>query len=112
MRRIITRSLHFTGGLLLALLLLPSCATVNLHSTPSVQSFQSPQLYYSQKATDSGQPGLRVMTLNVAHGRGTGFHQLLQHPDETRKNLDKIVTLLKDTAPDIIALQEADSTLR
>ena len=48
------------------------------------------------------------MTLNVAHGRGTGFHQLLQHPDETRENLDNIATLLKDTAPDIIALQEAD----
>ena len=107
MRRIFTRSLQFTGGLLLLLLLLSSCATVNLHSTPSVQSFQGPQPY-GQKAKDSDQPGLRVMTLNVAHGRGTGFHQLLQHPDETRENLDNIATLLKDTAPDIIALQEAD----
>jgi len=107
MRRIFTRSLHFTGGLLLLLLLLPSCATVNLHSTPSVQSLQGAQPY-GQKAKDSEQPGLKVMTLNVAHGRGTGFHQLLQHPDETRENLDNIATLLKDTAPDIIALQEAD----
>ena len=48
------------------------------------------------------------MTLNVAHGRGTSFHQMLQHSDETLRNLDNIATLLKDTAPDIIALQEAD----
>ena len=34
--------------------------------------------------------GLRVMTLNVAHGRGTSFHQLLLHSAEIVKNVDRI----------------------
>lgn len=48
------------------------------------------------------------MTLNVAHGRGTSFHQLLQHSNETVRNLDSINTLLKQATPDIIAFQEID----
>jgi endonuclease/exonuclease/phosphatase family metal-dependent hydrolase len=48
------------------------------------------------------------MTLNIAHGRGTGFHQMLQHSDKTRNNLDKLATLLNHTSPDIVALQEVD----
>lgn len=48
------------------------------------------------------------MTLNVAHGRGTSFHQMLQYSDVTLDNLDRIAMLLNETAPDIIALQEAD----
>ncbi len=107
MRRAFFRGLRFTGGLLLLILLLPSCATTILNATPAVQSYQGAQIH-EQKPEDANQPGLKVMTLNVAHGRGTGFHQMLQHPDETRKNLDNVATLLTDTAPDIIALQEVD----
>jgi len=56
----------------------------------------------------SDKHGLKVMTLNVAHGRGTGFHQMLQYSDETVKNLDRISILLNQVAPDVIALQEVD----
>jgi endonuclease/exonuclease/phosphatase family metal-dependent hydrolase len=49
------------------------------------------------------------MTLNIAHGRGTGFHQLFLHPEQTRENLDNVARLLNNAAPDIIALQEADA---
>jgi endonuclease/exonuclease/phosphatase family metal-dependent hydrolase len=108
MRRTLIRGFHFTGALLLLILLLPSCATTNLHSTPAVQSYQGLQTH-EQKPQDSDRPDLSVMTLNVAHGRGTGFHQMLQYSDETRKNLDNVATLLNDNAPDIVALQEVDS---
>jgi len=106
MSRAFIKGLYVTGGLLL-ILLLPSCATTNLHSTPPVQSYQDLQGLEKNLQT-SDQPALKVMTLNVAHGRGTSFHQLLQYSDETVENLDKISALLNDTTPDIIALQEVD----
>jgi endonuclease/exonuclease/phosphatase family metal-dependent hydrolase len=48
------------------------------------------------------------MTLNVAHGRGASFHQLLQHSAKIVKNLDSINKLLNQAAPDIVAFQEID----
>ncbi len=52
--------------------------------------------------------GLRVMTLNMAHARGTGINQMLQGSDQARLNLNNIVLLLKQERPDIVSLQEAD----
>ncbi len=51
---------------------------------------------------------LTVMTLNLAHGRGTAFSQLLQTGAATRENLTRVAGLLKTHAADIVALQEAD----
>jgi endonuclease/exonuclease/phosphatase family metal-dependent hydrolase len=48
------------------------------------------------------------MTLNIAHGRGDSFHQLLQRSATTVANLDAIATLLRDSGADVVALQEAD----
>ena len=48
------------------------------------------------------------MTLNIAHGRGDSFHQLLQRTATTVTNLDGIAALLKDSGADVVALQEAD----
>jgi endonuclease/exonuclease/phosphatase family metal-dependent hydrolase len=107
MIRVFVRGVYFSGGLLLLSLLLPSCATLDLNSTPPVRSYQDIAIPDGQ-AKASEESGLKVMTLNMAHGRGTGFHQLLQYSEETLKNLDNIATLLSDTAPDVIALQEAD----
>lgn len=93
----------FISGLLL-MVLLSSCATTDLHSTPSVQSYQG-----SKGELSSIDPSrLKVMTLNIAHGRGTSFHQMLQYSDETKKNLDDIAMLLTNTEADVVALQEAD----
>jgi endonuclease/exonuclease/phosphatase family metal-dependent hydrolase len=107
MRRVFNISIYCTGGLLLLVLLLPSCATTQLHSTPPVHYYQNSSIP-SHADRYSNEHGLKVMTLNVAHGRGTGFHQLLQHSDETVKNLDSINKLLNQAAPDIVALQEID----
>ncbi len=51
---------------------------------------------------------LRVMTLNVAHGRKDGANQLLQHSRSIRANLDEVALLLRREQPDIVALQEID----
>ena len=107
MRRFFNISIYCTGGLLLLFLLLPSCATTELHSTPSVHYHDDSSTPH-QGERHSDEYGLKVMTLNVAHGRGTSFHQLLQHSDEIVKNLDSINMLLKQVAPDIVAFQEID----
>ena len=89
---------------LLGGLLLPGCATLHLDTTPPVQS-------YSTQATgaDEEHDGrLRIMTVNIAHGRGESFHQLLQDTDTTVANLDSIARLLRCSGVDIVALQEAD----
>jgi len=95
------------GGLLLLSLLLQSCATSNLHSTPIVQSYQNPNSGVSG-FDENSESALTVMTLNIAHGRGDSFHQLLQRSDTTLANLGTIAALLKTTDADIVALQEAD----
>lgn len=48
------------------------------------------------------------MTLNIAHGRGESFHQLLQDTATTRVNLDRIAALLRHSDAHVVALQEAD----
>ena len=108
MRRVFNISISYTGALLLLTMLLPSCATTQLHSTPPVHYDQNSSIP-DHADQDSNEHGLRVMTLNVAHGRGTSFHQLLQHSAKIVKNLDRINELLNQAAPDIVAFQEIDA---
>jgi endonuclease/exonuclease/phosphatase family metal-dependent hydrolase len=51
---------------------------------------------------------LRVLSLNVAHGRSNGVHQLLQRPGHRERTLASIGALFERERPDIVALQEAD----
>ena len=51
---------------------------------------------------------LKIITLNVAHGRSDGRHQSLLRTKTIRKNLDRIARALVREAPDVVALQEAD----
>lgn len=51
---------------------------------------------------------LRVLTLNLAHGRGSGRHQMLQPTKRIRSHLDVTARLLARVRPDVVALQEAD----
>jgi endonuclease/exonuclease/phosphatase family metal-dependent hydrolase len=107
MNRLFTRVLFLSAGLLLSSLVLHGCATTRLDSTPAVQSYQ---IVPDQVpgAADARDGRLRIMTLNVAHGRGDSFHQLLQRSSTTLVNLDAISVLLKDSGADVVALQEAD----
>lgn len=51
---------------------------------------------------------LTVMTLNLAHGRSTGFHQLLTSKKRLRANLEAVAQVMNREGPDVIAVQEAD----
>lgn len=96
-----------SAGLLLTIQILQGCATTSLVSTPSVQSYQITSDRVS--GVGDGHDGrLRIMSLNIAHGRGDSFHQLLQQSATTLANLNAIAVLLKDSGADVVALQEAD----
>jgi len=51
---------------------------------------------------------LKVMTLNLAHGRKDGWHQIFQSPATIKSNLTEIATVLRREQPQVVALQEAD----
>jgi len=55
---------------------------------------------------------LKVLTLNVAHGRKDGFNQLFLSKQTIQQNLSEISTVLEQTDADIVALQEADGPSR
>jgi endonuclease/exonuclease/phosphatase family metal-dependent hydrolase len=51
---------------------------------------------------------LRLLTLNVAHGRRTGPHQALLRNLVLERNLRDIALAVRRLGPDVVALQEAD----
>lgn len=54
-------------------------------------------------------PSLRVVTLNMAHGRKDGRNQMLLKGETIRNNLLELAELLDRAEADVIALQEADA---
>lgn len=50
-----------------------------------------------------------LLSLNVAHGRGTALNQLLVSGNGHRDNLDRIAEILLRSEADVVALQEADA---
>jgi endonuclease/exonuclease/phosphatase family metal-dependent hydrolase len=88
-------------------LLLAACATSGERAIPAIGSI-SPQLRLESVAAVSGPDELTVMTMNIAHARRDGFHQLFQSTTTAIDNLNAIGALLAQQAPDIVALQEAD----
>lgn len=57
-------------------------------------------------------PRLRLVTFNIAHGRGLNPIQGLTSPRKLRLNLRRIADLLERLAPDVVALQEIDERSR
>ena len=55
---------------------------------------------------------LKVMTLNLAHGRKDSMNQLLLSKDSIRSNLVDIAVVLQQQQADVVALQEADAPSR
>lgn len=51
---------------------------------------------------------LRVLSLNVAHGRADGIHQLFQHAGHRERTLSRIAALFEREQPDVVAVQEID----
>lgn len=52
---------------------------------------------------------IKVMTLNLAHGRSDGKSQLLQNIDQIKNNLTEVAKTIQKYAPDVVSLQEADA---
>lgn len=52
---------------------------------------------------------LRVLTLNIAHGRGLSPYQGLHSAGVIERNLQRIEQLLQREQPEIVALQEVDA---
>jgi endonuclease/exonuclease/phosphatase family metal-dependent hydrolase len=55
---------------------------------------------------------LRVLTLNVAHGRKDALNQVLLGREAVERNLAEVAALLRDAGADVVALQEADGPSR
>lgn len=98
----------------IALLLLGILAIVGLYTVPRLITGES---YEPLSRNDSAAPEsnpkraeatLTVMTANLAHGRGTGRHQMFLRKKTIRGNLDRVAAVFKREAPDVVALQEAD----
>lgn len=52
---------------------------------------------------------IKLMTFNMAHGRGIGLHQGLSKNRSILRNLERIATLIRDSDVDVVALQEVDT---
>ncbi len=57
-------------------------------------------------------PTVKLMTLNISHGRGTSWNQMFVSGKQIHENLDDIAKLLREVDADIVALQEADAASR
>jgi endonuclease/exonuclease/phosphatase family metal-dependent hydrolase len=91
--------------LVLAIVVFPACSSLEPISQAQIITHVTNDAASPETGRDAG---LRVMTLNMAHARGTGINQMLQGSDQARLNLNNIVVLLKQERPDIVSLQEAD----
>ncbi|MHC4204014.1 MAG: endonuclease/exonuclease/phosphatase family protein [Planctomycetota bacterium] len=94
--------------LLLALTIVPGCTTVDAESIPEIVSLAAP----GESCFDSDTEILKVMTLNLGHGKGRGIIQELVSNNRTRKNLDEIAGVLARERPHVAAFQEADIKAR
>ncbi len=53
---------------------------------------------------------IKLMTFNIAHGRGLSLYQGFSSAKGISKNLDRIAHIIRNEQPDIVALQEIDSS--
>jgi endonuclease/exonuclease/phosphatase family metal-dependent hydrolase len=68
-----------------------------------------PSTFIQKKGeTISDKNSMKVMTLNIGHGRKLGPNQIFQPSASIEANLDDIARVLRRERPDVIALQEAD----
>ena len=90
------------GSTLTIVLVVPGCMGGESVSSPAVVN-------HGPARAPARRWALKVMTLNVAHGRGDGAHQALRKTATIRSNLDDIGAVILRVAPDVVALQEADA---
>ncbi len=102
----------FTSLLLLTSLLMACTTSVrNHHGRASGASFP-PDERVAYELPSSSNGTLRILTLNIAHGRNQAVNQVFLEKQAIEQNLESIAVLFRDTAADVIALQEADGPSR
>lgn len=95
------------------LVMLMGCSVTSATVEPRTQFVASTKSSITGAAEGQVFAGtLKVLTLNVAHGRKEGFNQLFQSEQRIRRNLADVAAILKQTGADIVALQEADGPSR
>ncbi|MDH3589087.1 MAG: endonuclease/exonuclease/phosphatase family protein [Gammaproteobacteria bacterium] len=92
---------------LVAVALACGCAGIERRVVPVVQETGYQQAFDFQPVSLRN-TYLTVATLNVAHGRRDGIHQLFQGTRRHLRNLDAISMVLSRERPHVAALQEAD----
>lgn len=55
-------------------------------------------------------PNFRLMTLNIAHGRGLSLYQGFHSLRGIQKNLQRIAATIREAGPDVVAMQEVDES--
>jgi endonuclease/exonuclease/phosphatase family metal-dependent hydrolase len=98
----------------MAITTLAGCA---LFSTPLPTEQRTSEIEVERTIASDGttfpqaadRPSLRLLSLNLAHGRKDSFSQIFVSETQIRRNLAEIVEFLKRENADIVTLQEADS---
>ncbi|MEM1182161.1 MAG: CBS domain-containing protein [Acidobacteriota bacterium] len=68
----------------------------------------SSHLVATSEVPPRSEDAVRLLSLNVAHGRRTAAHQTLVDAGQARRNVLEVGRVLRQVGPDVIALQEAD----
>ena len=89
------------------LILLQACTATESRYQPETRVVPGASFTFSASPVQA-KGVLRVMSLNMAHSRGEGFHQALQKTSTAFDNLEAILEMLREYRPDVVALQEAD----
>jgi len=99
--------------LCLLMSLLMSCSTggISHHRLAEGDSFPPDrETAFEPAPGDAGT--LKILTLNIAHGRNQAANQLFLDRQDIEQNLRAVAALFRDIGADVIALQEADGPSR
>ena len=95
--------------IVLLLVLVSSCSTYSVQVTNHAegQHFKRDQAVNPYNCSTQNDV-LKIMTLNIAHGRKEAFNQIFVSAETIKQNLSDIAKVLSEQCADVVALQEAD----
>ena len=74
----------------------------------ALRHFRLPDAEVGGELPEKHPGSLRLVTLNMAHGRKHSRHQILLQPRQLHNHLDDIASVVHGLGADVLALQEAD----
>lgn len=92
---------------MLSLPILFSCSMTQPR-TLTAERLQPLEVQTLAEARGAVKDSLRLVSLNLAHGRHDSFHQLFLSANTLRQNIDETALYIKTLDADLVALQEAD----